>query len=218
MVFEHYKKAAKDYDACHTGGFYSFVNDFEADCITALGLKDARLVELGCGTGIMLDKIRILGHRVVGVDSCFEMAAIAADKRFSIIIEDVCNIPFLPNTFDVAYCFKTFPHIEDGEKALLEFARVASRFVVVEFYNRKSLMFLWRKLFPKPVPTKYYSIKEFRQLLPFDLQIVSVDGAMVFCPSNIFWNRGFAWLERHCPKLIRSWFGSHVVVTCKRVL
>jgi len=214
----HYKKTAKDYDVCHTSGFYSYLNDFEAGCIDSLGIEKAAVVEVGCGTGLVMQQIKARGHFVIGVDPCFEMAKYAADRGFSVFISDAENLPAIPGVWDVVCCFKTFPHLEDSENALLEFSRVAKQFVVVEFYNRNSLMFLWRRLFPKPVQTTYYSFKEFERLLPFDLQVERVEGCMVFFPSNVFWRKWLGWIEKICPRWLKNSFGSHIVVTCKKVL
>ena len=216
MSENHYRKIALGYDKSHTDVFFSAINDFEVGCVARLVDGGASIVEVGCGTGLILERLRALGYYPSGVEPCVKMAVLAMMKGFSVRIDSAESLACGLESFDVVCCFKAFPHFDDAERALLEFAYVAEKFVVVEFYNRHSLMFLWRKLFPKPVKTEYYSLGEFKRLFPHNLNIIRVDGKMVFTPSNVFSNPVTRLLERACPGWIKKRFGSHVVVTCEK--
>jgi ubiquinone/menaquinone biosynthesis C-methylase UbiE len=63
----------------------------------------ARILDLGCGTGMFLEELTKRSKLVVGVDSSVEMLSIAR-KRVgvtSLVCADADHLPFLDRSFDV---------------------------------------------------------------------------------------------------------------------
>ena len=86
---------------------------------------NSRVLEVGCGSGEMAERIAALaGVALVATDSsedCLELtAARGVDARHA----DVCYLPFDPGSFDVVYAGWVLDHVRDTERALAEVRRV----------------------------------------------------------------------------------------------
>lgn len=81
------------------------------------GLKRGmRVLDLGCGTGIISEPIyKITGEKVTAIDVSDKMIAIAKATRDPIatdfFVEDFYNFEHEP--FDAIVCFNAFPHFSD---------------------------------------------------------------------------------------------------------
>jgi SAM-dependent methyltransferase len=84
------------------------------------------VLEIGCGKGALLDRLRAMGHRVWGLER--NTAAIAFCKASHPEI-DVCaglgdKLPFRDGAFDTVLSFDVFEHIADSDQHLREVRRV----------------------------------------------------------------------------------------------
>lgn len=115
-----YRNFASYYDA--------YVGDFAGDFAIYLNLlhPDARVLEVGCGTGRLLKPVLERGHNVVGLDISEDMLALARDKlsgyieqgRLRLLNHNLTDNP-LPEKFDrVLVSFYTFNYILNREEAL----------------------------------------------------------------------------------------------------
>jgi ubiquinone/menaquinone biosynthesis C-methylase UbiE len=84
------------------------------------------VLEIGAGTGAMLDALARMGCRVQGVEVNPELIAEAAATFTSLPIQRVSGVelPFPDATFDVAVSFDVFEHIPDSDAHLREVRRV----------------------------------------------------------------------------------------------
>jgi ubiquinone/menaquinone biosynthesis C-methylase UbiE len=88
-----------------------------------------RLLDLGCGTGVLLEQVRTRwrGARAVGVDLSAEMLA-EAQRRLGtetlLVQGDVSHLPFPARSFDVIVSNSSLHYWPDPELALAEAARV----------------------------------------------------------------------------------------------
>src|SRR5262249_32759378 len=84
----------------------------------------ADILDIGCGTGHVLDHLAALGHtgRLVGVDLAPPTAP--KDSRIQFISGDADQLPLPDGSFDVATCIHTLSHIRDLSTALAEAGRV----------------------------------------------------------------------------------------------
>lgn len=96
--------------------------------------KGLKILDLGCGTGILFDMLRRqVGEEgsVTGVDFSFEMAQ-KAHRNFpfvnvNVVDADASALPFADDTFDMIVCFSSFPHFTDKQAALDEAHRVMKK-------------------------------------------------------------------------------------------
>lgn len=101
-----------------------------------------RVLDLGCGTGDVLEGLPRDILKVTGVDFVPEMAATAASThptdRFA--AADATRLPFGGTTFDVITCLGVLEYIPDPQRVLEECARVLrpGGWLIVSFPNRSS--------------------------------------------------------------------------------
>lgn len=90
-------------------------------------LSGARcLLDVGCGTGLLLDDLPRCGGFVVGVDFSREMLR-RAEERFdgvSLILADADNLPFQDESFDTVVSLTLLQNMPDPKRTVREMARV----------------------------------------------------------------------------------------------
>lgn len=90
-------------------------------------LKGRRVLDLACGTGRWLEKLRDAGARAVGVDSSTAMLDVARKKSAlegQVARADCLKLPFPAAVFDFAICSFAINHFRFLEGAIRECARV----------------------------------------------------------------------------------------------
>lgn len=101
-----------------------------------------RVLDLGCGTGDVLEGLPRDILKVTGVDFVPEMAATAASThptdRFA--AADATRLPFGDNTFDAITCLGVLEYIPEPRRVLAECARLLrpGGCLIVSFPNRSS--------------------------------------------------------------------------------
>jgi malonyl-CoA O-methyltransferase len=107
------------------------VTDRVAEMLTSCISPPATLLDIGAGTGRLLEKVsRIFPETdLVGVDLAFGMAQIARNRlehinRASLVCSDAENLPFQENSFDIVVSTSTYQWISPLEKAFEEAHRV----------------------------------------------------------------------------------------------
>jgi ubiquinone/menaquinone biosynthesis C-methylase UbiE len=111
------------------------------DCLPSGPLGD--VVDLGTGTGRMLELVAGRASRLVGIDRSREMLAIARAKLertdatgWQVRHGDVHSLPLADESFDVALVHQVLHFLRDPEDALVEAARVlrpGGLLIVVDF-------------------------------------------------------------------------------------
>jgi ubiquinone/menaquinone biosynthesis C-methylase UbiE len=112
------------------------------------------VLELGCGTGLILARIAKIAEEAVGIDLSEGMAQRARDRGLDVRIGSVCDLPFEDDQFDLTYSFKVLAHIPYIEAAVREAVRVTrpGGHLLLEFYNPWSLRYLAKKVAgPQPI-------------------------------------------------------------------
>ncbi len=90
--------------------------------------KSDKLIEIGCGSGYLLDKISKLGYNIVGCD----LVDVGLSKKgLSFVQGDIESLPFSENEFDVVICNHTLEHIIDVAKAVEELKRIAKKKIII---------------------------------------------------------------------------------------
>jgi len=112
--------------------------------VDALGSKPVEaLLDLGTGTGRLLELTSHLYARAVGIDSSTDMLAVARANldragiaNAQVRLGDIYNLPLPRDAFDVVTIHQVLHYLDDPERAITEAARVLSpggRLLIVDF-------------------------------------------------------------------------------------
>lgn len=86
---------------------------------------DSRVLEVGCGSGEMAERIDALpGVTLVATDYSDDLVELAAARGVDARQADICYLPFDPEGFDVVYAGWVLDHVRDIDRALAEVRRV----------------------------------------------------------------------------------------------
>jgi ubiquinone/menaquinone biosynthesis C-methylase UbiE len=230
---DYYDAFAPGYERERHKGYHALIDRLETELVLRYA-KGARVVEVGCGTGMILKEVHPVAARAVGLDLSPGMLASAHARGLPVVHASATRIPFPDGAFDVAYSFKVLPHVEHIDQALAEMARVVrpGGHVIAEFYNPWSLRYLVKRLkrptriaadtHDEHVFTRYDSLSRVRRMLPPSLSIVKLRGVRVVTPFSQIYRvpplaRAFERLERSAadaPLLCR--LGGFLVVVAQK--
>jgi ubiquinone/menaquinone biosynthesis C-methylase UbiE len=151
---EYYDAFSRGYERIRgkndPGGYHELLDNLEAGYVERFGLgRD--VLEVGCGTGLVLERIKKFARTAKGVDLSPGMLEKARARGLDVVEGSATALPFPDATFDVTCSFKVLAHVPDIEKALSEMARVLrpSGVLLAEFYNPNSFRGLIKRLGPK---------------------------------------------------------------------
>jgi ubiquinone/menaquinone biosynthesis C-methylase UbiE len=142
-----YDEYSSTYDETRKDGVYRLLNDIEMKAVRSLAI-DAKVLELGTGTGLIQAGVDRLSDRCYGLDVSFGMLKYAKTRALKVVCGDILHSPFPDNYFDVVYSMKVLPHIGDIRRAVQEISRLLrpGGTCILEFYNCLSLRYLVRVL------------------------------------------------------------------------
>lgn len=204
-VRRYYDDFSDSYERGRDNSYHRMIDDLEVQIATPYA-RGARVLELGCGTGLILARIAEVAKEAVGVDLSEKMAAHATKRGIDVRVGSVCDLPFESERFDLTCSFKVLAHVPDIHAALREAARVTrpGGHLLLEFYNPWSLRFLAKKVAgPRSIgggrteaeiPTRWDSPRSIRKLLPSGLELVEHYGVRVLTPFAAV--HRFPWLSR----------------------
>lgn len=228
----YYDNFSENYENGREQGYHKMLDDLESSIVLQYTKKHHTILEVGCGTGLILKRVAPFVAKSVGIDISEGMLEKAREKGLDVFCCSADSMPFSNDTFDVVYSFKVLPHIENIEDTLKEISRVLkpNGVAVLEFYNPNSIRGVLKKI-KKPtaissnlkdsqVFTRYDSLKNIKNLTKDSWKLLSIHGVRIFSASyfvykipiikNIFWN-----LERYFHQSPLSKFGGFLVVILK---
>lgn len=90
--------------------------------------KRELILDAGCGTGMLLEKIPSK-QRVVGVDFSLEMIRVARNKigNSNFIRAEINNLPFKDNTFTKVFGVTLLQNIKHPQRTVKEIARIVQK-------------------------------------------------------------------------------------------
>lgn len=151
---EYYDEFAAGYETRRAnnvpGGYHDMLDELEAEYVERFG-RGAQVLEVGCGTGLVLERIAAFAREAHGIDLSPKMLDRARSRGLTVQEGSATALPFADETFDVTCSFKVLAHIPEIERALAEMARVTKSggVVLAEFYNPVSLRGLLRRIGPQ---------------------------------------------------------------------
>jgi ubiquinone/menaquinone biosynthesis C-methylase UbiE len=173
--------------------YHRMLDDLEVELVERYAAgKDA--LEVGCGTGLILDRVAGFARSAHGIDLSAGMLGRAVQRGLGVAQASATELPIATASVDVAYSFKVLAHIPDIAGALREMARVVrpGGYVIAEFYNARSLRRLVKALKPptkisdrshdEHVFTRYDDAAAIRSYLPAELDWVATRGIRVVTP------------------------------------
>lgn len=151
MAYEFGFKEAQNYDAFFEKGRGKHCLDLEIQLISSLipPLSGARLLDIGCGTGLSLEPFVDLGMNLTGIDASPYMLDKAAERlghRVDLHRGTAEDLPFDDNSFDTALLFFSLEFSDRPAKAIEEACRVAREQVVIGVHNRYALQNMARRV------------------------------------------------------------------------
>ena len=143
----YYDDFSTTYDRGRDRGYHAHIDDLEAACVRRWK-RGERVLELGCGTGLVLDRVRVFAPAASGADLSLGMLRRARARGLAVVQASALALPWRDGSVDLVYSFKVLPHVERLDVALDEVRRVLAPggAALLEFYNPVSLRGLWKKL------------------------------------------------------------------------
>jgi SAM-dependent methyltransferase len=143
-----------------------------AEAVTAAGLTNPRLLEVGCGSGYYSDVFATLlagGVRYTGVDYSDAMIAHARARSPSTAFEvaDATRLPYADGAFDIVFNGVSLMHIIDYQAAIREAARVAAGYCIfhtVPVFRDHRTTFLRKYAYGAPVVEVVFGKQELMEL------------------------------------------------------
>lgn len=173
--------------------YHRMLDDLEVGLVERYAAgKD--LLEVGCGTGLILHRTARFARHAFGIDLSGGMLMKAQQRGLHVAQASATALPIATASVDVVYSFKVLAHIPDIEGALREMARVVrpGGWVLAEFYNARSLRRLVKAMKPpsavsettndEHVYTRYDDARAIRGYLPAELDWVTTRGIRVITP------------------------------------
>jgi len=176
------------------GGYHELLDDLETEFTRRFG-AGKELLEVGCGTGLLLTRFAEFASKARGVDLSPGMLEKARERGLDVVEGSATALPFDDASFDVTCSFKVLAHVPDIEGALREMARVTrpGGHVIAEFYNPYSLRGLVKRWGPagriaagaheKHVYTRFDSPARVRELVPSNCRLVAERGIRIATPT-----------------------------------
>lgn len=228
-IASYYDEYSTWYEGERREGYYGLINDLEVEALTPFA-TDADVLELGCGTGLILERTTALARRAVSIDLSIGMAKFSHKKGLTATNASATALPFPDDSFDLVYSCKVLPHVPDIATAMLEVDRVLrpGGVAMVEFYNPRSFKALTYKIQTirrsgiEPVYVRHDTVDDVASFLPAGWEVESVRGIRIFGPIRQAYTLPVlgGLLERleraFCDRSFGRLFGGYILVKAVR--
>lgn len=226
-----YEKHRRPNDA---SGYHALVDDLEVELTERYG-RDGDVLECGCGTGLILERIARFARRAAGIDLSPGMLELAKGRGLDVREGSVTDLPFEDASFDVTCSFKVLAHVPDIGRALKEMARVTrpGGVILAEFYNPVSFRGLAKRLGPagkisdqtreSAVYTRYDAPWVLPRILPPGTKLEARRGIRIVTPAALVMKvPGLAGMLRQAERFLcdtpASMFGGFYVAVIRKGL
>ncbi|MFC1780525.1 class I SAM-dependent methyltransferase [Patescibacteria group bacterium] len=220
----YYDKFGSRYDSERIEGYYSFINEIEIDIVKKYG-KGKKTLEIGCGTGIILNEVNKFAKEAIGIDLSSGMLEDAKKKGLNVKRANATKLPFGDKSFDVVYSFKVLAHIPEIEKVISETHRVLKDdgIAILEFYNPYSIKYIANNFSraSKKVFLRFDSLAKVKELLKKTFTLINVKGARIITPSSFFFRIPIlkdilSQAEKLLSQTVLNRFAGYLIVIAKK--
>ena len=98
------------------------------EILRVLGPSPRRVLDLGCGAGLLANQLAVLGHHITGLDTTAENLAVARahDGTGTVTYEvgDACALRYPDESFDVVCALDLLEHVTEPQQLIDEVGRV----------------------------------------------------------------------------------------------
>jgi ubiquinone/menaquinone biosynthesis C-methylase UbiE len=115
-LFEHHMRLRRDYAETYIAAHFA---------------SDSRLLDLGCGAGVLTEKLLERGFKVTAADASQDMLDLSAQRlrhfpeaSYTLRHANCLDLPFADGEFDVIVCLGMFGYFDEVSQALREIHRV----------------------------------------------------------------------------------------------
>jgi ubiquinone/menaquinone biosynthesis C-methylase UbiE len=190
----YYDDFSDGYERERGQGYHRMLDDLELRICGPLA-TGRRVLEAGCGTGLILERLARRADSAWGVDLSPGMVRVAKQRGLRVVLGSVTDLPFADRSFDLVCSFKVLAHVPDIGRALSELARVTrpGGQMVLEFYNPWSLRYVAKRIAgPQPISagrteadvyTRWDAPHVLPKLLPPGVELEGLRGVRVFTPA-----------------------------------
>lgn len=177
-------------------GYHALIDDLEIDFALRYA-SGGDLLEVGCGTGLILERLVPHCRSAKGVDLSPGMLEPAKARGLDVRVGSATELPFDDGQFDVVCSFKVLAHVPEIERAFKEMLRVTKPggYVLAEMYNPLSLRALAKRVGPagaisdktkeSAVFTRFDTPWSVRRLVPPGARIVDSRGVRIVIPTAL---------------------------------
>lgn len=177
-------------------GYHALIDDLEVDFALRYG-RGGDVLEVGCGTGLILQRLAPSCRSARGVDLSPGMLDKARERGLDVQVGSATELPFPDDSFDMVCSFKVLAHVPDIRRALQEMVRVTKPggHALAEFYNPASLRAVVKRVGPAgaisdarkedAVYTRFDAPWRVPQLLPGNARIVDSRGVRIVTPAAV---------------------------------
>lgn len=142
--------------------------------------KEAKVLDIACGSGFGSNLISMAGHNVVGADlsekaisDCNEKYA-TSNLSFEVI--DGTNMPYKNQSFDVVISFETIEHTTEYQKMLNEFKRITKNDGLIIISTPNFLINSPSGILVNPYHTQEWKYEELNDILECTFSSVQLFG------------------------------------------
>lgn len=224
-ITKYYDEYGNSYDIERNSTYYyDFINKIEINAVLKY-LPESTALEIGCGTGIILEETNKYTKNICGMDISLGMLNDAKDKGLKVLNANAVNLPFKNLEFDLVYSFKVLPHIPDIKKVIKEIHRILKQdgVAILEFYNPYSFKYMtnWLLKAEKKVFTRFDNLYNIQKLINDYFYIKEIIGARIITPFSVIHklpiiNSVIKIIERKLSRTYLNKFSGYFIVVLKK--
>src|SRR6188472_1855648 len=113
----YYDDFSTGYERERHRGYHALLDELELGVVDPL-VRGAEVLEVGCGTGLILEKLARTARRAEGVDLSPGMLDLARKRGLDVREGSATELPYADDSFDVVLSFKVLAHVPEIERAL----------------------------------------------------------------------------------------------------